>query len=1080
MKTPKDLDTFSEISDSTVANSLTCMDVHDKSALSGASNREYCKNILLRPRASLSQYLESKSLKRNLTGEKKKRPCVPTKKKNLTGKPSFRPTKVDWEHRIRGGGDITHRSVEDKVNLQAARAAAGEGGSSDHQMFPFKTTPSGNFKLKPSQIVYESKDLSIVAADPASVSLNITESEMANHKELEKDKKPFVDNWTTTCLYTAVGTGGLAYSDFDTSDSDRGPQVSELSLAKMGYVIDNCIDWNDFTLPKKSDLKEILFHNILNMINPDIQVKTGSKVFKCHRIVLQSYSSFFASKTSSQIELSESVSSETFPLIYQWMLHPNTDSYKLLRRDNILKMFKAAQYLGIKELEEQCWSFIDNMEIFCEDKAFLLYLEARKMNNKAVMELMVPRVQRFFLTLVSSKEFIEFNSKEVCTFLQSNYICVHCEEEVFMSGVRWLLHDWEHRKVYAIEIMACVRFGLMSPKVLLSIRKHKGSPEFQPIINIPDVGRMVDDGLSIKMLKMCHTNESSESIEIYKQKFDLEDPAPRNWAGTERCYQSYEEFVRDLSYYRSKQRLEVKQSRMKIQMEKVDKDNFLSSAVLPPETQQKIRLQLANGTHMDCLPQKEPKEQKFCYNLPEREGKNAALFPDNRNPYHSEYRGQLIYLQNKYNLRNTNKTHYEPSFKEKDDAARKIQKAYRQYSSRKLSSALMDDAARKIQKAYRQYSSRKLSKDVYCDMKMSKNVPRQARSDPSLPSRLIRSSTHFSGKNVDNQLPLRLEKETVFLFGGKTPYANDPWESSILFYHPEYNEWRRCGVMPEPIHYHSITYFQERIYIAGGRHPSKHESEPGAVSRKVWRYDPHYKTWTRIKDMLQARQNFGLVGCNNRLYAIGGRNEKEIAMSKVERFDSGSNSWVSVAPMHVPRAGAVVSEFRGKIWVAGGVILRRSTSSEWTEIATNRVEYYDWEQNMWFECSTLRFTLAYGVMVPTNNKIYIVGGAIGLQNSSLRGSGKQIDVWDEQSRLWGNADTMGKPRHNHTAVSIRESQGNSKYMFIMGGLNTQHECALDTVECWNIEEGKWIIGVASLPSPIFGSAALVLPRRTFS
>lgn len=79
----------------------------------------------------------------------------------------------------------------------------------------------------------------------------------------------------------------------------------------------------------------------------------------------------------------------------------------------------------LAELEEQCWAFIDNEELFCEDTAFLLYLEARKIGNTAVMELMVPRIMQFFLLLVGTRDFLELSVDELCRLLRSNYICVN-------------------------------------------------------------------------------------------------------------------------------------------------------------------------------------------------------------------------------------------------------------------------------------------------------------------------------------------------------------------------------------------------------------------------------------------------------------------------------------------------------------------------------------------------------------------------------------------------------------------------------------------------------------------------------
>lgn len=42
------------------------------------------------------------------------------------------------------------------------------------------------------------------------------------------------------------------------------------------------------------------------------------------------------------------MTSKAFSIIYDWMISQTNESYQLLRRDNILDIFMAAQYLGIK------------------------------------------------------------------------------------------------------------------------------------------------------------------------------------------------------------------------------------------------------------------------------------------------------------------------------------------------------------------------------------------------------------------------------------------------------------------------------------------------------------------------------------------------------------------------------------------------------------------------------------------------------------------------------------------------------------------------------------------------------------
>lgn len=78
-----------------------------------------------------------------------------------------------------------------------------------------------------------------------------------------------------------------------------------------------------------------------------------------------------------------------------------------------------------EDLVEQCWAFIDHTDVFSEDTAFLLYMDAKEKNLPEVRELMLPRIQGFFLMLVSSQNWLELELDDVKNFLKSNYICVN-------------------------------------------------------------------------------------------------------------------------------------------------------------------------------------------------------------------------------------------------------------------------------------------------------------------------------------------------------------------------------------------------------------------------------------------------------------------------------------------------------------------------------------------------------------------------------------------------------------------------------------------------------------------------------
>lgn len=117
------------------------------------------------------------------------------------------------------------------------------------------------------------------------------------------------------------------------------------------------------------------------------------------------------------------VSVHAFISIYDWMIS-GKQCVQIIRRHNALELFIAAQYLQVKQLEEQCWAFILSEVVFNEDTAYLLYVQAKRLNVTSVKELMIPRIRKFFLMLVSLQDFVELEVEEVCVLLSSSYIVV--------------------------------------------------------------------------------------------------------------------------------------------------------------------------------------------------------------------------------------------------------------------------------------------------------------------------------------------------------------------------------------------------------------------------------------------------------------------------------------------------------------------------------------------------------------------------------------------------------------------------------------------------------------------------------
>ncbi|XP_014299989.1 uncharacterized protein LOC103571642 isoform X1 [Microplitis demolitor] len=460
--------------------------------------------------------------------------------------------------------------------------------------FPFKSTPSGNFKVIPNQVVFETNKVSVLVADPKHTKVNVkadlnkSESALENYSSCHKDFQPIkqppkdlppgvtastINHLQAQKKLPQISTEYIPrtqpykpkhrYCEMEPAGTIQQSTINrqdlnQVPLASLGFTTDQPIDWDNITLPDKTELYNELYNRITNYKNADCIVTIGHDEFHCHLLVLQSYSSFFDEKNYKDIDLTEStVTSKAFSIIYDWMICESNQSCQLLRRDNILEIFMAAQFLGIKELEEQCWAFIDNNDLFSEDTAFLLYVEARKLGNTAVMELMVPRIMKFFLLLVSTKDFLELEVEELCLLLRSNYICVNSEMEVLMSAVRWLMHDWDTRRQYILDVLKCVRFGLIAPWQLVDVKRNPENPEFMELMSNPEVQKMVDDGLAFVIIKYWYGNQT-EDYYRWIELLGLTEPTNRNWAGEDKNYVTYREFLLYLEDYQRNMILELK------------------------------------------------------------------------------------------------------------------------------------------------------------------------------------------------------------------------------------------------------------------------------------------------------------------------------------------------------------------------------------------------------------------------------------------------------------------------------------------------------------------------------------------
>ncbi|XP_064071769.1 uncharacterized protein LOC113399806 [Vanessa tameamea] len=1015
--------------------------------------------------------------------------------------------KYQRDANVSSGADT---SSTDEFNTQANMAS-----------FPFKPTPSGNLKVQSNQVVFQSSTVGVLLADPTQAKVKVKfegkaagEPDDIHNFETSNDSEPSLH----------YGIREVKTNTQNKTTVDKNTKVKPLItqedtgkyLSSLGYTTTEPIDWLRIQLPKKQDIFQEFYKRIHNFINTDTVVHIGDEEFHCHRIVLQIYSSYFNMNVQREFDLSSaSISPETFHIIYEWMLFSGTESNKILKRDNVLDLFCAAQYLEIKDLQDQCWSFIMNENLFNEDTAFALYREARCKNVTAVKELMVPRIMRFFLPLVASNDFLQLEPEEIITFLKSNYICVTSEIEVLMAGVRWLKANWSNRSPFVVDVMRCVRFGLISPWQLVDIKRNPENNEILEIVNTPEVQQMVDDGLAYVIIKYWYGN-NSKNYYHWIDVLDLTEPAERNWIGEEKNHITYKDFLKYLDQFLvPKEQMYQQMAMMQPPRRHDDVPGNLRG--MDPDKMDIRRAKidfplpaalrgLANDkfpTMCDFFESKRKVKEDCQHHSPSRSP--PPMENDMRNALQDSAMSPNL-EKNKKNLEvsaDFSSTLCDPPEKDSTEELNTISETSsdavgtsttenNHYASRQ-NERRHSVAANYLAEATAALTSRR-EKPSQVHPQAPGNVPRPVTqaattSDNKLFSPQIsmfnhskeslarinmnKLSTSILGPSNKNYLTegslFNWDRETVLVFGGIDPHTSygiaRNTGKDIFRFDPVTNSWDLVGELPEPRHHHSVAFLRGRVFLVGGADPREDDLRgKSVVVSTVWSFEPVTRSWYSESGLAIPRKNFGLVVHRMALYAIGGQDKEDRVLRSVERFDPKTGSWSEVRAMGTARMAAAVAKYRDYIWVAGGM-----TGKKRHPVSAS-VECYNSKTNQWTEIHCLRFPRCFATLFSMNDRLYIIGGAGKMSNKDKTASSVgAIDVWEWKERQWKLETEMSIPRHGHALAYL------GTQLIIIGGVTTIYMRALSNVESFCCERGAWIRGVATLPSPLSGHGSVTLP-----
>ncbi|XP_045542733.1 uncharacterized protein LOC106720143 isoform X2 [Papilio machaon] len=912
--------------------------------------------------------------------------------------------------------------------------------------FPFKSTPSGNLKVQSNQVVFQSSTVGVLLADPTQAKVKVKfEGKAAGEPENKIENNYTDENDSETqvkyCHKDSLNMRLKAVTE--RHSKPKTPVIREeqgKDLGSLGYAIAEPIDWSRVQLPKKLDLFQEFYRRILNYIHTDTIIHIGDEEFHCHQIVLQIYSSFFDSNNLREIELPiSSVTPEAFQIIYEWMIFSNSESNKVLKRENILELFCAAQYLAIKDLEDQCWSFIVHEELFTEDTAFALYREARSKGMTPVMDIMVPRVMRFFLPLVASRDFLELDPDEIMTFLKSNYICVTSEIEVLMAGVRWLYGNWPARRRLVVDIMRCIRFGLISPWQLVDIKRNPDNAEILEIVNDPEVQQMVDDGLAYVIIKYWYGN-NSKNYYHWIDVLGLSEPAERNWIGEEKNHVTYKDFLKYLEHFM------VPKEQMYQQM----------SMMQPPRRTDDLPSTL-RGLDADKMDMRRPKmEFPLPGTLKGLGGDKDKSFPT-MSEFFENRRKTKEANQTRSPIRSPNQgseclpTVSQPTpqtSRKTPETDRKLQKLTEPNEPRlfQANQTLIQKQVQQIQTATlpgpnltQQHAE--MYEPPEKDSSDNFNTTKSVTSSESIDTRYS-EKTQYISKTCDTRhnsvAACYLAAATAALAGSRresqtSPTSGSRDQTTMSSSRPEQSPRPAGPTSQNVITSPQVSLFNQSKEALAKINMNKLSTSILGPSNKTYIVDGSLFNWDRETVLV-----FGGTDPHTG-YGVGRNTGKDIY-----RFDPVTNSWDYVGDLPEPRHHHSVAFLRGRVYLVGGAD-PRDDDTRGKSVVVSTVWSYEPVTRSWYSESGLAIPRKNFGLVVHRMALYAIGG----QDKKGRVL-RSVERFDPKTGSWSEVRSMGVARMAMAAVKYRE------YIWVAGGMTGEKKNPVcKVVECYNSKTNEW-------------------------
>jgi len=300
---------------------------------------------------------------------------------------------------------------------------------------------------------------------------------------------------------------------------------------------------------------------------------------------------------------------------------------------------------------------------------------------------------------------------------------------------------------------------------------------------------------------------------------------------------------------------------------------------------------------------------------------------------------------------------------------------------------------------------------------------------------------------------IRSDATHLVALGGVLRHQLDV-SKDLRVYDESSKRWVNLAPMEHSRYQHGIAVIGNFLFVVGGQ--SNYDTKGKTAVDTVYRYDPRYNSWIKVKSLNEKRTFFHLSAINGKLYAVGGRNAAG-ELSTVECYSPKTNEWSFVEKMLEPHYGHAGTVYDGKMYISGGIT---------HDSFQKKLLCYDPDNDTWEQKTAMSTVRGLHCMTTVKDKLYVIGG------NHFKGTTDYDDVLDCEyyTALTNQWTSVAPMLTGQSDVGVAVFNG---HIFVTGGYSWNNRCMVDIIQQYDPEADRWFEAF-KLPAALGGVRACTL------